>query len=124
VKAIPKSVLNLLAVTWRETGNYSAFDSIFNDETDYDRKRQSHPSFYIHRHDDDSDNNGLKTSEVRALVADGVLIDHGKDDASAVNEHEHHALTDFCSEVYDAWKKYRSRVERARRVYRGSRDAM
>jgi hypothetical protein len=102
LKTIPQSVLNLLALEPRSTV----------------RVGPDHPSRYVHRPDSPKAvNNGLKHAEVRALVADGVLINdwRGHGDAIAINEHEHeqHALCDFCSEVYGAWDKYQAQREMA-----------
>jgi hypothetical protein len=112
---IPESVLKLLALEWRPTGGHSSFDSVFNDERGSYRRRAD-PSYYMHRPDNPDANNGLKHAEVVALVADGVLLDHRTVDGThiRINEHEQHALNDFCSEVYDAWRKFQARIKLAR----------
>jgi hypothetical protein len=48
--------------------------------------------------------------------SDAVLTNHwrGHGGAIAINEHEQHALCDFCSEVYDAWEKLQTRLEMGR----------
>jgi len=33
-----------------------------------------------------------------------------------INEHAQHALTDFFSEVYSAWKKYQGRIAEIEKV--------
>jgi hypothetical protein len=102
LKTIPQSVLNVLGVRWGTDGRH------------YERRSPR----YLYRHDDSPNriNNGLKHSEVRALVADGVLANdwRGDGDAIAILEHEQHALCDFCSEVYDAWGRLQGRLEMAR----------
>jgi hypothetical protein len=104
---IPRSVLNLLGVRWRPT--VGGFD-------EHRCERRAHPSRYIHRPERSAPLNGLRHSEVRALVADRVLTNdwRGNGDAIAINEHEQHALCDFCSEVYDAWDRLQTRIELAR----------
>jgi hypothetical protein len=58
---------------------------------------------------------GLKHSEVRALVADRVLTNDWRrsGDAIAINEH---ALCDLCSEVSDARDKFQGRTKMARKA--------
>ena len=113
LKSIPRSLIDLLGQRWQAPSSYSSFHSNFSDN---DRDRQARPSRYIHRPDTSRYVNGLKHAEVRALVADGVLTNdwRGHGDAIAINEHQQHALCDFCSEVYDAWDKFQARAEMAR----------
>jgi len=109
-EAIPRAVLDMLAEKWRTSGGYSAFDSVFSDD-----RRKADPSFYFHRKDSpDGDVNGVRAREVAALSAAGVLGAHIRDrgESYAVNEHAHHALTDFCSEVYEAWERFQERLSR------------
>jgi hypothetical protein len=61
-------------------------------------------------------NNGVSGKEVEALS--GLAMFKGLIDAQpehfAFNEHAQHALTDFCSEVYDAYRKLQERLQMAR----------
>jgi hypothetical protein len=106
---IPASVLALLGHKWRGTSGYSAFDSVIEDTRD----RLHNPSYYQFSYGrPDDDNNGMTWRDTKAVIADGVYGANFRvrDEHVAVNEHAQHALTDFCSEVYDAWAKYKKRL--------------
>lgn len=97
-RSIPESVINLLA----------------NGERQFDPNR--HPGRYIHRPEDRGARNGLTWSEAMALTHDRVVTNDwiGGGAAVALLEHEKHAICDFCSEVYAAWRRLQTRLELAR----------
>jgi hypothetical protein len=100
LSTIPQSVLNLLAQRWPE---------------DHDRRR---PPRYLFRPDYSPGrvNGGRKHSEVRALVADGVLANDWRalGDAIAITANQQHALCDFLTDVYAAWDRLQARTDTAR----------
>ncbi len=106
--AIPQPILDMLKVVWQPGSVPSTFESVADDE------RLKNPSFYHHgKNQGDYDNNGILASDANALLnaseLEGLIKDNG--DSIAMNEHAHHALTDFCSEVYDSWRKLQGILE-------------
>lgn len=119
-KPIPSGVLNLLKHVWREADeDYSSFDAVFNDLED--KERRSDPSYYHIRpgKEVDSDFDSISHADAVKLAEQrvfGALAKMHENKVVAINEHAQHALTDFCSEVYSAWKKYQQRIAEVERV--------
>jgi hypothetical protein len=101
VKAIPKSLLDLLAQEWKPATKSAfsegAFDGIF-------AERGREPSFYFVHEGGQPGIDMLRFTEVVALIGDGVLnpvtgavrrLDSGAR-YTATNEHAQHAIYDFC----------------------------
>jgi hypothetical protein len=63
----------------------------------------------------------MSYNDVMSMYKDGVFgslsrTDKNNPDTLAVNEHVGNALREFCSEVYDAWRKFEARHERIERT--------
>jgi hypothetical protein len=119
VNRIPPAILKMLGDNeCRPTEGHSLFDQVWGDEANgHHRERQRDPSFsYFLKRDLAENNNGVSGKEVEALS--GLAMFKGLIDAQpehfAFNEHAQHALTDFCSEVYDAYRKLQERLQMAR----------
>ena len=118
VTRIPPAILKMLGDNeWRPTDGHSLFDQVWGDEANgHHRGRQRDPSFYYFlKRDLAENNNGVSGREVEALSCLAVfkgLID-AQPEHFAFNEHAQHALTDFCSEVYDAYRKLQERLQMA-----------
>lgn len=112
MEKIPASVLAVLKHKWVVTEGYSAFDSVFNDREDEERRRD--PSYYHIRTGKKIDFafDQFTHAEAKSLVMEGVFgaLAVSRDGGVVINEHAQHALTDFCSEVYAAWGKYQRRL--------------
>jgi hypothetical protein len=116
---IPPAILKMLGDNeWRPTEGHSLFNQVWGDEANgHHRERQRDPSFYYFlKRDLAENNNGVSGKEVEALS--GLAMFKGLIDAQpehfAFNEHAQHALTDFCSEIYDAYRKLQERLQMAR----------
>jgi hypothetical protein len=96
---IASSVLNLLSKPW---------------PADDDGRRSAR---YLYRPDDSPGrvHGGMRHSEVKALVADGVLANdwRGLGDAIAITADQQQALCDFLSEVYAAWDRLQGATDMA-----------
>jgi hypothetical protein len=116
---IPPAILKMLGENeWIPTEGHSLFEQVWGDGADdYHRERQRDPAFYYFlKRDLADDNNGVSGKEVEALSSLALfkgLID-AQPEHFAFNEHAQHALTDFCSEVYDAYRKLQARLQMAR----------
>lgn len=105
---IPKSIINLLGQEWRPANGYSAFESNF------EGKRKSNPSYYTLNPGKEvtSDMDTFSYKEAAAMSKDDLISKFisNKDGVLWMNEHASHAVQDFCSEVYDAWRKCQDRL--------------
>jgi hypothetical protein len=121
MKAIPKSLLDMLAQEWSgaDPEEGSAFESVYAYE---DRARD--PSFYFASEGEPSASAMLRFDEVTGLLRDGVLTSVTAEVRcrpsgtryTATNEHAQHAIFDFCQAVYAAWDQLQQRlalIERA-----------
>ena len=100
MSAIPRSVVNLLAVGWRPTDG---------------------PPRILYRPDDSPNRlaGGLGYQDVRALVADGVLTNNwrGPGYGIAIDRPELRELGDFVSDVHQAWERVRDRRRDSGQTY-------
>lgn len=108
---IPKSILHLLSEPWRVEGEYSHFDAVFAKE-----KRRIDPSYYVIHVGTkvETDMDTFSHDDAMALAADDAFGTNARTRESGnvvINEHAQHALVDFCSDVYAAWKKYQDRLQ-------------
>lgn len=113
MKAIPNSVLNVLKAVWKRSEGYSSFESVFNSERDERRRKPSYYSISKGKEIEYENWDVLTHKEAVELVRDNVFdalaIENAED--VVINEHAQHAFTDFCSEVYDSWHKFRNRLD-------------
>lgn len=104
---IPDGVAKLLRHPWSSADGRSAFEVV----REIAKERWRDPSFYFSRKDH-GPANALDYEDMAGLVAvpelSGLVGDRG--DHCVMNEHAEHALSDFCSAVYDEWEKCRSRL--------------
>jgi hypothetical protein len=118
MKAIPKSLLDLLALEWKPA-TQGAFESIF-------AERGHEPSFYFASEGEPPAIDMLCFNEVTALIGDGVLTDvtgavrrrPSGHRYTATNEHAQHAIYDFCETVYAAWSQLQQRLTTAEQASR------
>ena len=115
---IPESVLTILESKWKPHPGYSAFDSVFGDNED--RQRRIDPS-YCHisvGKEIEYDIDVFTHAEAKDLVKDGVFgsLAVSRETEVSINEHAQNALTDFCSEVYAAWEKYNHRIKEVENI--------
>ena len=108
-ETIPGSVLALLKESWKP------YEGVY-DRTLKVRPHVTYgPSYYCYYkcESEDSHETGIfKRSEIDELTKDGVLVaKSAADDCVTVHEQQIHALSDFCGEVWDAWRKLRSRLK-------------
>jgi hypothetical protein len=119
---IPRSVLKFLGdAPWIPKIDH--FDRLFAQRGD----DPSYDIFYRSGGADDDKTTGAPSlsgempyNDVVGMHKDGVfgsLSRTGKNpETLAVNEHVGSALREFCSEVYDAWRKFEERRERVERT--------
>jgi hypothetical protein len=110
-KTIPDSVLALLKEPWEPC------EDIFSRTLERRPHVAVDPSYYCYYSDDSfsTETGVFQKSEVDKLAQDHMLITKSStEDCVTVHEQEIHALTDFCSEVWDAWRKLESRMKQVR----------
>jgi hypothetical protein len=118
-KPIPASVLSVLKHEWQPADpNYSSFDGQFNED---DKGRKSEPSYYHISPGKkvETDFDVFSHAEASKLAEEGVFARLAKvqnNGTVTINEHAQHALSDFCSEVYSAWKKYQHRLAKVEKA--------
>ena len=114
MKAVPKSLLDLLAQEWKPAiPNQSIFEIIFAE-----RERAHDPSFYFASEGEPSAVDMLRFDEVTGLLRDGVLNPAtaavrrrpSGTRYTSTNEHAQHAVYDFCEAVYAAWQELQQRL--------------
>lgn len=107
---MPKPILAMLEEVWKETDGFSIYQ--------HNRERKGkNASVYLYSKDEpDHDNNGVRTHEVASMADlpafNGLIKKNSK--GFAFNEHAQHALTEFCSDVYEAWRKCSKRLDEVR----------
>lgn len=110
---IPAAVLALLKQRWQPTQEgFSVFDNVWEG-----RDRKEYPSWYFYR--EGSDGAGcLSFEEAKGLLAVPELAPmlKGQKDTVSVNEHLDHAISDFCSQVYDAFDAFLERAEQIKKA--------
>lgn len=108
MKTIPQSVLAMLRHEWQPCRNI------------YDAARDSRPhvlhdpSYYFYRKGAKREETTLAFTydEIVAAERDGAIPvkRNPANEIRAVNENYDHALGDFLSETYDAWRKFQKRL--------------
>ncbi|MSX01596.1 MAG: hypothetical protein F2813_00370 [Actinobacteria bacterium] len=104
---IPAALRDLMGQEWKREVGHSMFAGRYE-------KAGADPSYYHHRHDDTEVGltASFSTPEIAALMRDGVLdgLARENEHGLTVNEHAEHAMTDFMSDVYQAWDKLNKRL--------------
>ena len=113
--SIPTSVLNLLRQEWK-IDDHSTFEDNFRE----DIQRQNKPSYYniwVGRKVE-NDFDVFSHLEAKFLVDQNVFGPLATSDSKGVilNEHAQHALSDFLSEAYTAWKRFEERLAEVERT--------
>ena len=112
---IPASVQQLLNQQW-EIKDHSTFEDIFRE----DAQRREYPSYYHIRtgQEVETELDVFSYVEAKALVEENVFgnLAISNSGGLSINEHAQHALSDFLSEVYAAWKRYEERLAEVERV--------
>lgn len=104
---IPPVILKILANEWCPLKGYSSFDMTM-------KMRPHDPSYYCFYKNSPYEINYSFTNKEAILLTElpmleGLIFEYEKH--IALNEHAQHALSDFCSEVYDCYRKLQKRIK-------------